>query len=133
MLVAIGLVFPWTRSMARRRIDLLVGEYPPHGAARSSPVQAAKRSQAEASVSAIAPSTDGSPPNRLTGPVAGVALRQADLRIQPDCRRCVHFAVSWEPTMPYLCRGFGFKSRTLPSWEVQQADGHPCRLFAARP
>jgi len=51
---------------------------------------------------------------------------------QPDCRRCQHFAVSWDPTVPYLCRGFGFKSRALPSHEVMQADGHPCRLFAAR-
>jgi hypothetical protein len=63
---------------------------------------------------------------------AGVSPVAGNLVGQPDCRRCRHFSVSWDPAVPYLCRGFGFKSRVLPAHEVLQADGHPCRLFAAR-
>jgi hypothetical protein len=110
-----------SRSMPRSRIDYFVGDDPP-GATRSlsvgagvapiAPISGVRSVQAARGVRAA--SSSG------VSPVAG------NLAGQPDCRRCQHFAV------PYLCRGFGFKSRVLPAHEVLQADGHPCRLFAAR-
>jgi hypothetical protein len=118
--------------MPRRRIDLVVGEASPHDATRPAPGLGGGASHAVPRVSAIAASPVVSLSDRSTGTVARGLGQQADVSSQPDCRRCQHFAVSWEPAMPYLCRGFGFKSRLLPSWEVQQADGNPCRLFAAR-
>jgi hypothetical protein len=116
-----------SRSMPRSRIDYFVGDDPP-GATRSlsvgagvapiAPISGVRSVQAARGVRAA--SSSG------VSPVAG------NLAGQPDCRRCQHFAVSWDPAVPYLCRGFGFKSRVLPAHEVLQADGHPCRLFAAR-
>ncbi len=47
----------------------------------------------------------------------------------PNCRRCRHFAVSWQPATPYLCRLMGFSSQLLPCVEVARADGVPCRGF----
>jgi hypothetical protein len=118
--------------MAHRRIDLLVGEALSHGGTKPAPRLAEGSTKAVPKGSAATDSPAGSLPERNTRTAERAILSQANGSSQPDCRRCQHFAVSWEPAMPYLCRGFGFKSRTLPSWEVQQADGHPCRLFAAR-
>ena len=50
-----------------------------------------------------------------------------------DCNKCQHFAVSWDPQRPYLCRLMGFKSRALPSHEVMRVDGKACQGFAAKP
>ena len=46
---------------------------------------------------------------------------------RPDCWKCQHFSVSWDPKLPYLCRLMGFKSRSLPALEIIRADGKPCR------
>lgn len=51
----------------------------------------------------------------------------------PNCRQCQHFAVSWDPKQPYLCRLMGFKSRITPALEVLRADGSRCRGFFAKP
>lgn len=50
----------------------------------------------------------------------------------PNCFQCRHFAVSWDPSLPYLCRSLGFKSRALPAIEVLRADGVFCRGFQAK-
>jgi hypothetical protein len=47
----------------------------------------------------------------------------------PNCWQCQHFAVSWDPRMPYRCKRMGFKSAVLPSWEVLRVDGDFCRSF----
>ncbi len=47
----------------------------------------------------------------------------------PNCWQCRHFAVSWDPSMPYSCRLMGFKSRIMPAIEVLRADGTRCRGF----
>jgi len=52
---------------------------------------------------------------------------------RPDCWKCIHFKVSWDPTKPYACRMMGFKSRMLPSIEVRLADGNECRGFQSKP
>ena len=52
---------------------------------------------------------------------------------RPDCWKCQHFAVSWDPKLPYLCRLMGFKSRSLPAIEIIRIDGKPCQGFALKP
>jgi hypothetical protein len=52
---------------------------------------------------------------------------------RPDCWKCQHFAVSWDPKLPYLCRLMGFKSRSLPALEIIRVDGKPCQGFALKP
>lgn len=47
----------------------------------------------------------------------------------PNCWQCRHFAVSWDPKLPYQCKLMGFKSRITPSIEVLRADGSRCRGF----
>ncbi len=47
----------------------------------------------------------------------------------PNCWQCRHFAVSWDPKLPYQCKLMGFKSRITPALEVLRADGSRCRGF----
>lgn len=49
-----------------------------------------------------------------------------------NCYQCRHFAVSWDPALPYACRLMGFKSRVLPAIEVLRADGVRCRGFSSK-
>lgn len=51
----------------------------------------------------------------------------------PTCHGCLHFGISYDPQAPYLCRVMGFKSKLLPCWEVQQADGRRCLAFTPKP
>ena len=50
----------------------------------------------------------------------------------PDCWKCQHFAVSWDPKQPYLCKLMGFKSKSLPGIEVLRADGKACQGFTPK-
>ncbi len=50
----------------------------------------------------------------------------------PNCWQCRHFAISWDPKLPYTCRLMGFKSRITPALEVLRADGTRCRGFASK-
>ena len=47
----------------------------------------------------------------------------------PNCLKCVHFRVSWDPAFPRSCTIFGIKSRNFPSMEVFLATGHHCPSF----
>ena len=49
-----------------------------------------------------------------------------------NCWQCRHFASSWDPKLPYLCRFMGVKSRNLPSVDVMRLDGSACQGFAAK-
>ncbi len=51
----------------------------------------------------------------------------------PNCWQCRHFAISWDPKLPYACRLMGFKSRITPALEVLRADGQRCRGFLQKP
>ncbi len=46
-----------------------------------------------------------------------------------DCRKCAHFFVTWDKKRPYGCKGFGFKSRSIPSLDVFSSSGHDCLQF----
>jgi len=48
---------------------------------------------------------------------------------QPNCLRCAHFSVTWDPARPRACAVFAVKCQGLPSVEVLRATGHPCPAF----
>lgn len=51
-----------------------------------------------------------------------------------DCRKCKYYHVTWDRQRPHGCRGFGFKSRMLPSLVVRRATpGKECVLFSKSP
>ena len=50
-----------------------------------------------------------------------------------NCWQCRHFATSWDPALPYMCRLMGFKSKMLPSIQIVQLDGRPCQGFDLKP
>lgn len=51
---------------------------------------------------------------------------------QPDCRRCQHYFITYEPAFPNGCRALGFKSRALPHREVLLSSGIPCIAYTPR-
>jgi hypothetical protein len=57
---------------------------------------------------------------------------QTDASGAPNCWQCRHFAVSWDPKLPYTCKLMGFKSRSLPMIEVLRADGRLCHGYASK-
>jgi len=50
----------------------------------------------------------------------------------PDCLRCRHFKITWEPAFPRACLLFGIKCRNLPSMEVFASTGSHCFAFQKR-
>ena len=50
----------------------------------------------------------------------------------PDCLKCRHFRVTWEPAFPRACTLFGIKCRNLPSMEVFLSNGKHCFSFEAK-
>ena len=48
---------------------------------------------------------------------------------RPDCLRCTHYFVTWEPDRPRGCRAYEFKSAELPSDVVMASSGEPCQFF----
>ncbi len=51
----------------------------------------------------------------------------------PNCLKCIHFAVTWEPKFPRSCKLFGVKSKNLPSVSVKLATGKNCPAFKKSP
>jgi hypothetical protein len=51
----------------------------------------------------------------------------------PDCLKCIHFRVTWDPSFPRSCLLFGIKSQRLPSHEVFSATGRHCFSFELKP
>ncbi|MDR3303838.1 MAG: hypothetical protein LBS86_05440 [Treponema sp.] len=47
----------------------------------------------------------------------------------PNCLKCAHFKITWEPAFPRSCQVFGIKSRNLPALEVYGATGRHCPAF----
>ncbi len=51
-----------------------------------------------------------------------------------DCRRCRHYAVTWDERFPHGCRAMGFKSARYPADEVLSATGgEACLLYEPKP
>jgi hypothetical protein len=51
----------------------------------------------------------------------------------PNCLKCLHFRVTWDPNFPRACDVFGIKTRNLPSVEVFAATGRQCPSFSLKP
>jgi len=47
----------------------------------------------------------------------------------PNCLKCVHFKVSWDPDFPRACELFSIKCAGMPSQEVFRATGSNCPSF----
>ncbi|MFP4373824.1 MAG: hypothetical protein ACLFPO_05820 [Spirochaetaceae bacterium] len=47
----------------------------------------------------------------------------------PNCLRCRHFFVTWDPRFPRGCRVFGVKTQRLPSRVVYESTGRHCPRF----
>jgi len=46
-----------------------------------------------------------------------------------DCFACRHFYITYDPRLPYGCRGMGFRSRFFPCAEVWATSGETCGYF----
>ncbi len=51
----------------------------------------------------------------------------------PNCLKCLHFRITWEPAFPRSCLVFGIKSAQIPSLEVFAATGKHCPSFELKP
>ena len=51
----------------------------------------------------------------------------------PNCLKCRHFHVTWDPAFPRGCRVFGIKSKRMPSLVVKENTGHHCPSFERSP
>lgn len=49
-----------------------------------------------------------------------------------DCRKCVHFFITWEKNTPYGCHAYGFKGPQIPSIVVKSSSGESCNFFKQR-
>ncbi len=47
----------------------------------------------------------------------------------PDCLKCKHFYVTYDPKFPRGCRVYRFKSNRPPSRVVLESSGSHCQLF----
>jgi hypothetical protein len=50
----------------------------------------------------------------------------------PDCLKCAHYHITYDPAKPYGCRAMGFKSRRMPAQVVYAASGLVCQLFTLK-
>ena len=46
-----------------------------------------------------------------------------------NCKRCVHYYVTWQAQHPHGCKAFGFKSKIIPSMQVMKDSGKACGMF----
>ena len=45
------------------------------------------------------------------------------------CLKCRHYYVTWDPKLPKGCKLYQFKSKHMPSLEVELASGSECEGF----
>jgi len=46
-----------------------------------------------------------------------------------NCYKCQHFYITWDLAFPNGCKGYGFKSKKLPSLLVYESSMAPCGYF----
>ena len=51
----------------------------------------------------------------------------------PNCLKCVHFHVTWDPGFPRSCSVFGIKTPRMPSHVVFETTGRHCPAFRKSP
>lgn len=47
----------------------------------------------------------------------------------PNCRKCRHYYITYDPDKPFGCRAMKFKSRNNPAQVVYATSGIACQLF----
>lgn len=50
----------------------------------------------------------------------------------PNCFKCAHLSITFEPAKPYACKGMRFKSKKLPAAVVFENSGFHCQLFSPK-
>jgi len=45
------------------------------------------------------------------------------------CQKCKYYFVTWEPTRPYGCKAYNFKSKLIPSMVVKNSSGIDCSFY----
>ncbi len=56
-------------------------------------------------------------------------LRMNPAQQRPQCRNCVYYYVTWDPSRPHGCRAMGFKANRRPSQVVYESSGMPCQAY----
>lgn len=46
-----------------------------------------------------------------------------------NCFKCKYFYTTWNSKFPRGCKGYGFKTKEIPSVYVQKTTGQPCLQF----
>jgi len=49
-----------------------------------------------------------------------------------NCKRCIYYYVTWEPSAPHGCKAFGFKTKLTPSVAVKNSSGAECGLYQVK-
>ncbi|WP_136805402.1 uracil-DNA glycosylase [Desulfosediminicola flagellatus] len=50
----------------------------------------------------------------------------------PNCYKCTHYFITYEPAKPYGCRAMRFKSNRNPARVVYESSGIICQLFTPK-
>ncbi len=49
-----------------------------------------------------------------------------------NCKRCIHYFITWDPTRPNGCKIFSFKSQKMPSRILKECGEKKCGSFMAK-
>ena len=49
-----------------------------------------------------------------------------------SCAKCEYYFVTHDPTRPWGCKRFGFKSHVLPNQAVKNATGMECAYYSLK-
>jgi len=49
-----------------------------------------------------------------------------------DCKKCIHFYITWDKQFPRGCKAMGFKAKEFPSVTVYKTSGFECLRFEER-
>jgi len=49
-----------------------------------------------------------------------------------ECRKCIHYFITWDQRFPYGCKLYEVKSRQMPSIIVYQSLGSKCPNFVKK-
>lgn len=52
--------------------------------------------------------------------------------IRINCKKCIHYFVTWESSQPHGCKAYAFKSKQIPSLVVKGSTGQPCQVYETK-
>lgn len=55
-----------------------------------------------------------------------------DNSLKINCRVCKYLYITWDRNFPNGCRGYGFKSKEIPSVFVLKSSGDNCKVFTPK-